>query len=233
MELYYKLPKEERTREKAVEITKEVCTDESYEKVLEYVSQYFKKHTDYLGGELDDKSLECLTEHKGKCDIFVKSLGKKLPMKMKYIVDRIDYRDDKIYLIDYKTGSPTADKCNSFKGYLPQMTMYRWAVENEFDMDITDTYLNIPKKVKDFYVKVNRSDKIDEVVFSMCEQFYKRYEKFKKDRLLLPKPINWCDNAQEKQIINKMVYGGVGTEAEITIPLGETDDTIKDFVINW
>ena len=78
---------------------------------------------------------------------------------MKYIVDRIDYRDDKIYLIDYKTGSPTAEKCNDFDGYLPQMTMYRWAIENEFDMEITNTYLNLPKKVKDFYVRVNRSKK--------------------------------------------------------------------------
>lgn len=89
-------------------------------------------------------------------------------------------RDDKIYLIDYKTGSPTAEKCNDFKGYLPQMTLYRWAIENEFDMEITATYLNIPKKIKDFYVKVNRSKRIDEVVFEMCERFCKRYEKFKR-----------------------------------------------------
>lgn len=232
MELYYQLPKGERTREKAVELTKEVCTDGSYEKVLEYVDYYFNRHLDYLGGELDDNSLECLTEHKGKCDIFVKSLGKKLPMKMKYIIDRLDYRDDKIYLIDYKTGSPTAEKCNDFKGYLPQMTMYRWAIENEFDMEIAATYLNIPKKVKDFYVKVNRSKKIDEVVFSMCEQFCKKYERFKRERLLYPRSICWCDNYREKEIVNNMAKGIVGTEEEILIPLGETNNDIKDFIID-
>ena len=220
MELYYQLPKGERTREKAVELTKEVCTDDgSYEKVLEY-----------LGGTLDDNSLECLTEHSGKCEIFVKSLGKKLPMKMKYIIDRLDYRDDKIYLIDYKTGSPTAEKCNSFDGYLPQMTLYRWAIENEFDMEISATYLNIPKKIKDFYVKINRSDRIDEVVFNMCERFYRNYEKFKKDRLLKAKPVSWCDNQEEKNVINTMAYGEVGTEEEILIPLGETNDDIKNFI---
>lgn len=231
MELYYKLPKEERTYAKALEITGEVCNDDSYDKVLEYVGYYFKRHDDYLGGKLDDSSLECLTEHKGKCEIFVKSLGKKLPMKMKYIIDRLDYRDDKIYLIDYKIGSPTADKCNSFDGYLPQMTLYRWAIENEFDMEISATYLNIPKKVKDFYVKINRSDRIDEVVFSMCERFYKKYEKFKKDRLLKAKPVNWCDNQEEKNVINTMAYGEVGTEVEILIPLGETNNDIKDYII--
>lgn len=232
MELYYQLPKGERTREKAVELTKEVCTDDgSYEKVLEYVNYYFNRHLDYLGGELDDNSLECLTEHKGKCEIFVKSLGKKLPMKMKYIIDRLDYRDDKIYLIDYKTGSPTAEKCNSFDGYLPQMTLYRWAIENEFDMEISATYLNIPKKIKDFYVKINRSDRIDEVVFNMCERFYKNYEKFKKDRLLKAKPVSWCDNQEEKNVINTMAYGEVGTEVEILVPLGETNDDIKNFIV--
>lgn len=232
MELYYQLPKGERTREKAIELTKEVCADDdSYEKVLEYVNYYFNRHLDYLGGKLDDNSLECLTEHKGKCEIFVKSLGKKLPMKMKYIIDRLDYRDDKIYLIDYKTGSPTADKCNSFDGYLPQMTLYRWAIENEFDMEISATYLNIPKKIKDFYVKINRSDRIDEVVFNMCERFYRNYEKFKKDRLLKTKPVSWCDNPEEKNVINTMAYGEVGTEVEILVPLGETNDDIKNFII--
>ena len=232
MELYYQLPKGERTREKVVELTKEVCTDDgSYEKVLEYVNYYFNRHLDYLGGKLEDNSLECLTEHKGKCDIFVKSLGKKLPMQMKYIIDRLDYRDDKIYLIDYKTGSPTAEKCNSFDGYLPQMTLYRWAIENEFDMEISATYLNIPKKIKDFYVKINRSDRIDEVVFNMCERFYRNYEKFKKDRLLKAKPVSWCDNQEEKNVINTMAYGEVGTEVEILVPLGETNDDIKNFIV--
>lgn len=230
MELYYKLPKEERTYAKAIEITREVCTDGSYDKVLEYVEYYFKRHDDYLGGKLADSTLECLTEHKGKCEIFVKSLGKKLPMKMKYIIDRLDYRDDKIYLIDYKTGSPTADKCNSFDGYLPQMTLYRWAIENEFDMEITDTYLNIPKKIKDFYVRVNRSNRIDEVVFEMCERFYKKYEKFKQDRILRVKPVDWCDNQEEKNVINTLAYGGVDTEVEILVPLGETNNDIKDFI---
>ena len=232
MELYYKLPKEERTQEKALEITKEVCDDGSYEKVLSYVKNYFDRHFDYLGGELDDNSLECLTEHKGKCDIFVKSIGSKLPMKLKFIIDRIDYRDDKIFLIDYKTGSPTAFKCNSFDGYLTQMTLYRWAIENEFNMEITDTYLNIPKKLKDFYVKVNKSKKIDEVVFSICEQFCKKYEKFKCNRLLKVKPTKWCDNEKEKSIMNTAFYDYVGSEIEIAIPLGETNDNFKDFVAN-
>ena len=105
--------------------------------------------------------------------------------------------------------------------------------ERTREMEITGIYLNLPKKVKDYYVRVNRSKKIDEVVFSsMCEQFCKRYEKFKKDRLLFPKPIGWCYNLREKEIINNMAKGVVGTEEEILIPLGETNNDIKDFIIS-
>lgn len=231
MELYYKLPKGERTREKALEITKEVCNDNNISKVTQYVEFYFKRHKDYLGGELDDSKLECLTEHKNKANIFVKSLVKELPMKLKYIVDRIDYRDDKIYLIDYKTGSPTVEKANNFKGYLPQMTMYRWAVESEFGMEVEKVYLNCPRKVADFYIKINSSPKIDAVVFDMCEQFYKKYQyRLETGLLKYVASYQYYDNEAERETMYKIWDAKVGESVEILVRLGEHNHDIKDIL---
>lgn len=231
MELYYKLPKGERTREKALEITKEVCDDNNISKVTQYVEFYFKRHKDYLGGELDDNKLECLTEHKNKATIFVKSLGKELPMKLKYIVDRIDYRDDNIFLIDYKTGSPTVEKANGFKGYLPQMTMYKWAVESEFGMTVEKTYLNCPRKVADFYIKINSSPRIDEVVFQMCEDFCKKYKHRIETGLLRYKDsYQYYDNDFEADAMNKIRYAKVGEGVELLIRVGEHNNDIKDIL---
>jgi Protein of unknown function (DUF2800). len=147
LEEYYKLPKEERQRKKLYDLAEQLIPEnQDKDAVLEYINGYFDIK-DYLHPrkELDDTQLECITEHKGRANnLYIKRLNYTIPCAVSYIADRIDYRDDDVIILDYKTGHPSKESV-TFDGYLGSMLLYKWAMEQELNgIEITKGYLICP-----------------------------------------------------------------------------------------
>jgi len=146
MEIYYSLPPEERNREKLIDITKQTLTEgQDEERMLDLVCGYMVSK-DYKGGEMDDTTLTCDVEKYGKAKYITKTFDgvtKTLPCDISYVADRLDYRDDGVYIIDYKTGRPRTDSA-TFDGYLGSMILYKWGIEQELGVDVKGAYLMFP-----------------------------------------------------------------------------------------
>ena len=177
LELYYKQPKKERNRDQLLKILNEVKPEGQDDKtLLTYINGY-KESTDYLkSGALDDTALDCFCEYRGRTAVVIPKFNLSLPIPVSYVVDRIDVRDDKLYIIDYKTGYQSA-KSASFDGYLGSMILYKWVVEQDFSMEVAGGYLMAPGNKEKYlpldFSLVNESKMVDQV--------FNFYEKFKKD----------------------------------------------------
>lgn len=175
MEDYYKLPPEERNREKLWDIEKaRMLEGQDKSKLDEYINGFITSG-DYLGGEMDDTKLECNTERRGRELITVKSLGYTLPCRTAYVIDRLDYRPDGIYIIDYKTGKPRPDAV-TFNGYLGSMLIYKWGIEQELDIKVKGAYLLCPG-LPDQYMKLDFSIENERAMIEKIEQFYQQFKK--------------------------------------------------------
>lgn len=177
LEDYYNLPKEERSRDKLWELEKTVLKEGQDKSLLdEYISGYYDIK-DYLHprSDLDDTKLECITEHKGRAKIFVSRLNYNLPCAISYVADRIDYRDDDIIILDYKTGHPT-EEATSFDGYLGSMILYKWAMEQELNTTITKGYLICPgNTASKKYLKLDYSLENEKIMMEKVNNFYKSF----------------------------------------------------------
>lgn len=175
MEEYYKLPKEERQREKIWQILdKEILEGQDRERLSEFIEGFIVSG-DYLGGKMDDTKLDCQTERRGRLKIHVKSHNYTLPCFTAYVADRIDFRDNGIYIIDYKTGKPKASVV-TFDGYLGSMIIYKWAVEQELDVKVNSAYLMTPGNKKKF-MELDFSKENELKMIEKIERFYRRFTK--------------------------------------------------------
>ena len=177
LEAYYNLPGEERIRSKLYDLKSLIPESRrENEKLNKYLDGYLDIK-DYLHPrkELDEKNLKCLTEHKGRAVIHVKSINYTLPCNVSYIVDRIDYRDDEIIILDYKTGSPTV-KDTGFEGYLGSMLLYKWAMEHELNNTIDKGYLVCPgNTASKKYLKLDFSKENEEKFINYIDVFYRSF----------------------------------------------------------
>lgn len=104
----------------------------------------FKNTPDYLdrNKEMDHKNLTCFNE------LFIKGkfspLNVELPYKMYSLADRVDFRGQYAYIIDYKTGQYLNKKILTMEGYLPQIIAYKWAVEETYGVEVAGGYLLVP-----------------------------------------------------------------------------------------
>lgn len=180
LEDYYNLPGEERTRERLWTLEEEVLQlpqnigmDKT--KLDEYVAGYFDIK-DYLHprSELDEKNLKCVTEHRGRIEnLYVKRLGYTIPCAVSYVADRVDYRGNDAIILDYKTGHPTAESV-TFKGYLGSMILYKWAMEQELNTEITKGYLICPgNKASEKYLQLDYSLENEKLMMEQIDRFYK------------------------------------------------------------
>ena len=177
MEEYYKLPKEERKRAELYNIAdKMVPPEQNKEAVIEYVNGYFDIK-DYLHPrkELDDTKLECVTEHRGRANLHVKSLGYTLPCAVSYVADRVDYRGDDVIILDYKTGHPK-EEAVTFDGYLGSMILYKWAMEQELNTTINKGYLICPGNTgTKKYMQLDYSLENEKKMAEYIDQFYRNF----------------------------------------------------------
>ena len=181
LEEYYKLPPEERDRNKLWQIEEaHILEGQDKNKLDEYITGFIESG-DYLGGKMDDTKLECQTERRGRELITVKSLNYTLPCSVAYIIDRLDYRDDGIYIIDYKTGHPKPEAA-SFNGYLGSMLIYKWGIEQELNIKVKGAYLLCPGN-KEKYIKLDFSIENEKIMIDKIEQFYKNFQRDNKRRV--------------------------------------------------
>ena len=177
LEEYYKLPMEERDRSKLWSLEEEYIGEGQSKAALdEYISGYIDTK-DYLHPRkaLDDKTLKCETEHKGRANIYVKQLDYTLPCSVSYVADRIDYRNDDVVILDYKTGHPS-ESAVTFDGYLGSMILYKWAMEQELNTTITKGYLICPgNKASQKYLQLDYSKENEEKMAAKIDTFYKSF----------------------------------------------------------
>lgn len=185
MEDYYKLPKSERRRSKLYLLEeKNLPAGMNKNTVDEYVNGYYNIK-DYLHprSELDDTTLECVTEHRGRAKLYVKSIGYTLPCALSYVADRVDYREDDVVILDYKTGSPK-DISGTFEGYLGSMILYKWAMEQELNTEINKGFLIFPKaSTSEKYIKLDYSIENEKILADQIDKFYDKFMKDNRSRV--------------------------------------------------
>ena len=183
MELYYQLPPEERVREKLWEIEASTMSEgQDKAKLDEYITGYIKSG-DYLGGEMNDKLLTCDTERYGRTkeNLTIPKFGYTLPCALSYVVDRIDYRDNGVYILDYKTGHPKPEAV-TFDGYLGSMLLYKWAMEQELGIQIDHSYLIAPGN-SDPYMKLDFSEDNQKKMIDIIDRFYRQFMRDKSRKI--------------------------------------------------
>ena len=184
LEDYYSLPGEDRNRDKLWELEKTVLREGMDKSILdEYISGYYDIK-DYLHprSNLDEKNLKCVTEHRGRANLHVKRLGYTLPCAISYVADRIDYRDDDVIILDYKTGHPTESSV-TFEGYLGSMILYKWAMEQELNTEITKGYLICPgNTASKKYLQLDYSKENEEKMAEQIDRFYKSFMRDNRSR---------------------------------------------------
>ncbi len=157
---FYNLPGNERTKDKIYNIMDNIIkNDEQDEDSAKWIKYYVDGYWDALdyktGRPMDHKSLVCTNETFIKP--IINPLGVDLGIPVYTLIDRIDIRDDGIYVIDYKTGNgdPNPYLLGS-AGYLPQMIFYYWAVTSEYGQEPEKVMLCLPgASMKYKYVDMN------------------------------------------------------------------------------
>ncbi len=174
-ELYYKQDKNKREQSQLLDLMKEnLLEGQDEETVRKYIEGYLGI-PDYLDRSipLDDKKLDCFCEYRGKCNIVIPKFNLTVDLPVSYVVDRIDVRKDKLYIIDYKTGYQPL-KSASFSGYLGSMILYKWVVEQDFGMEVAGGYLCTPgnqEKYIDLDFSLVNESKLYDMVNEFCKGF--------------------------------------------------------------
>ena len=159
----------ERTKERLMSLISEITSDY---RAKNYISNYWDTK-DYLKDYDDYDTFKCDCELKGKSEIYIPKYNKKLPL-CSYIIDRIDYRKDKIFIVDYKTGQFNANTL-TFDGYLAQMLLYKWITEELINKEIDGIYLcSLKNKV---YKKCDDSEENERKLIDIIDNFFEELNK--------------------------------------------------------
>ena len=204
LQKFYDQKPEDRTKEKLYELMKKQIEEDGQEDSRKLINQYIDGYwdaPDYLTGRpMDHKNLVCTTETFIKPK--TKPLGIDLTVPIYTLVDRIDIRDDGIYIIDYKTGigDPNPYLLGEH-GYLPQMIFYKWAVEAEYGQEVKGVYLCLPgaDSIKYKYVKMNvgslvEQSKVIEIVYNHLEHA----RNIRETRQFPESTMRYCNSCQMK-----------------------------------
>lgn len=230
MEEYYQLPGEERVRSKLWELeNKHLGPDQDKAKVDEYVNGYIDIK-DYLHprSALDEKNLQCVTEHRGRAaNLYVKSCGYTIPCAVSYVADRVDTRDGENIILDYKTGHPK-DAAVTFDGYLGSMLLYKWAMEQELNCDITRGYLICPgNTASKKYMALDYSKENEEKMVEKIDRFYKNFMRDNRSRELAFTGDGYFTSADAKAYKEIMMDNTIWmSKMPVKIYIGEHDESV-------
>ena len=199
MELWYK--SHDRSIENLWSIYEKEVVLGQEEKVKEYIDGYLET-PDYLTNkEFNHRDLICRCEVNGKEDIYIPDFGITLPT-CAFVIDRIDFRDKKTYIIDYKTGSVTKNNL-TFDGNLGQMIIYKWAIEQKFNREIKDVYICAPGNKK--YLKCDCSLENQKILIDNIQEFFNKFREDNSRRIYEYTDLGYFTNRQMfefKEIMN-------------------------------
>ena len=177
LEAYYLQPKDGRNRTDLLTFIDTYAIEgQDKQAIKRYIEGYIQTQ-DYLAPDkpLDDKTLDCFCEVRKKDNIYIPKFDIELPLPLSYVVDRVDVRDQGLYILDYKTGNQSI-KSATFDGYLDSMILYKWGIEQEFGLPVLGGYLVTPGNA-DKYIPLDFSlvneSKTVEMVLTFYEQFKK------------------------------------------------------------
>ena len=171
--------------------------------IKNYINGYLEAG-DYLGGKMNHEGLICSNEFFIKTDC--KPLGVSLQVPIYTLIDRIDIRENGIYIIDYKTGwgNPNPYLLGE-NGYLPQMIFYKWAVESEFDQKINNAYLCLPgADFNNKYVEMNVNSLVEQSkVIEKCLYHTEHIRKTRENKIFEESLMRYCNSCNFKMRCNK------------------------------
>lgn len=198
---------------------------EKQRKIIEMYVQGFKDTPDYIDGKpMDHNALNCFNElfMKGTA----KPLGIQLPLPIYNLCDRVDFRDDGAYVIDYKTGTYLNPKIKTMDGYLPQLMSYKWFVESEYGEKVKGAIILAPgTKEKIIPVDVNsleNQSRYIEKIFIFKDEFKKSAE----IRTYKQKTMQYCSSCK----FNKHCNTFNGTNLQNQVIEVKYDVTLKNQV---
>lgn len=221
MEEFYNLEKELRTKEEIYKITKRIIEEDkqfsSESSILKYVEGYLESNDYITGKPMDHTKLECANE------VFIKPtinpLGVNLNIPIYLKIDRIDIRNEGIFVIDYKTGMGDPNPyLLGENGYLPQMIFYKWGVEAEYGEKVNKAYLCLPgsDSLNCRYTEMNVSSLVQQS--KVVEEVFHHLESAREIRESLQFPeriMRYCNSCQMKHMCSTYIkYKGLD-ESEI------------------
>lgn len=234
-EKFYNLDGPDRDVEMLYKFMNEMIEENDQENIRDKIQLYidgFKNTPDYLdpNREMNHKELVCYNE------LFLKGqfspLGVALPYSMYSLCDRVDFRGDYAYIIDYKTGTYLRPQILTMDGYLPQLIAYKWAVEETYGVEVKGGYLLVPgtkQKIAELNINsLENQSKYIEIIFKYKEES----QKAAKTRMYPVKNINkWLKQKLNKFATLTEVDGGIKIEIDYDITLrekGQEDDKELD-----
>lgn len=161
MQEFYQLDSDKRDKQHLDEIKDRIIVEEQIEGyALNSLNSYvegFWSAPDYLRGPNGELLPMDHSSIKNELEYFVRDALTPLGINMSEdphnipsvptytLIDRIDFRDDGVYIIDYKTGFGNAEAKNlGINGYLSQLIYYKWAIEKIFNIEVKGAYLMLP-----------------------------------------------------------------------------------------
>lgn len=186
MEEYYKNEKnffdtikenEKRLDEIKNQVLSEIHDPEVNQMIDFYVENY-KKTKDYIFTDKTTMDPEVIHSRKYYTEYFVKIeemqvFKYKVPKPTYCLIDRIDFYNDEIYIIDYKCGKVISENMYGIDGYLPQMLFYRWVLHNYMGLDAKNAYIMAPGDSQYHELNGFHSLKTQSMVVDSIDQFIK------------------------------------------------------------
>lgn len=225
MENYFNLKEENRTKENLLQLMdEEIKKDELVQtKLIKELVDGYLKGGDYLKEGKKDSELKCLTEKYGSDFLYVKSLDTTIPIRLSYVLDRVDFRNGGLYIVDYKTSKNVGDGA-SFDGYLSSMLIYKWAAEQLFNKPVKGGFLSYPR-TKEKYVELDFSKESEEKLLEKINSFLDDIKKSSRLRTYTYTDkgyFNTKDTSEFRRIMNDSLLWDV--KIPVRIYIGEEKD---------
>lgn len=195
----------------------------------------FKETPHYLtGNPMDHKNLICFNELfiKEKCS----PLGISIPLTIYNAIDRVDFNEDGIYSIDYKTGKYFSPEVFSFDGYLPQLISYAWGIEAAYGEKVKKAYILTPGFTKKYHEMDIHNLKFQSMYIEKLLKYCDDAAEAAETRIYKESIMPYCSSCGMKElcnIYNRKLSESQKIEIEYDITLSDSDeknDDIKDFL---